>query len=138
MNTNMTDIANKEKYAPKGIPLEKILELKAKKLTQNEIAKVLGCARSNISQRLSEIEGLPEWKRSRADILALKQREILQYMTPNKLKDAQLGSLSLAFCQLYDKERIETGKSTQNVAYLNVNPELAEVRAKLKALGEEE
>lgn len=65
---------------------------------------------------IKDPQALEEFKKNRADILAEKQREIVAAMTTDKIEKASLGTLALAKCQLYDKERLERGLSTGNLS----------------------
>lgn len=102
----------------KHIPIENIIELKRKDLTDEQVAALLGCERSNITKRLAkhkdEIEGLDRFKKHRGDILAWNQKRLLGSITDDEIRKAPLGTKVLAACQLYDKERLERGLSTNN------------------------
>jgi len=103
----------------KGIPIETILEYRAQGLKTREIALLVGCNHSNIVQRLNRhsenIDALPAYKKHRADVIALKGREILSAITPDKLKDSSAYQLTGMYGILYDKERLERDLSTANV-----------------------
>ena len=119
LTENLTD---NSKYKPKDIPIESIIEYRKKGLKMSEIGKLLGCDHSNISRRLQlveqDLDNLDAFKLHRADILALNGRKLLSHITQEKLEKAPLGTLVLAACQLYDKERLERGQSTNNQAIL--------------------
>ena len=99
----------------KGITDEEILDLKLKGFTHQRIADILGCNKSNITQRLgkyrTELEGLEGFKKNRADIFALHQIRALANVTNEKLKGASLRDIVIATGVLYDKERQERGQS---------------------------
>ena len=63
----------------------------------------------------SEVE---KFKEERADMLAGKQRELLSALTINKTKDMSGRDIAVSFGILYDKERLERGQSTHNLAHL--------------------
>jgi hypothetical protein len=111
--------------APKGIPLAAIIDLIENK--GNSIAataRLLGCNKSNITTRLQQAGLTPgylkEYKDNRADIFATYQHMVLNYLTPAKLKSAGVVALNALFGTLYDKERLERGQSTENIAYLDI------------------
>ena len=108
---NLPDITS----APKGISDEEILDLKLKGFSHQRIADILGCGKSNITQRLAkyrtELEGLEGFKKNRADIFALHQIRALANVTDEKLKGASLRDIVIATGVLYDKERQERGQS---------------------------
>ena len=113
-------VTTNHRTGPKNIPIETIIEHKQQGLTTREIGKLLDCDHSNIIRRLQrvsdQIDILPQYKRHRADILALKGREILSNITQDKLKTSSAYSLSLMYGILYDKERLERDQSTGNIS----------------------
>ena len=108
----------------KNIPLEKILELRNKNLSHSQIAELLGCDTSNVTRRLAPyretINNLDRFRNHKADILAIHQQRLLSGITAAKLKSAPLGALTLSFAQLYDKERLERGQSTENISIKSI------------------
>jgi len=120
MDTNLANLPETPESAPKGIPIDKILELRRKDLSHGQIAELLGCSRSNVTQRLKDhqedLDGLDRFKKHRADIFAYKQMQMVQSLTADKLQKAPLNVLMPALGILYDKERLERGQSTNNVS----------------------
>lgn len=116
------DIINPDKpdTAPKGIPIETILELRNKNLTLEQIGKIVGCTKQTVSQRLKDYEPtfqkIEHLKKHRADILTLKQGEILNALTEDEIKKASPQVKGMLFGILYDKERLERGQSTENIS----------------------
>jgi len=98
----------------KHIPIETILDLRRKKLSCSQIACIVGCCKQNIQQRLKDsgLEHLETHKKYRADILALKSREILESIDTADIKKAGLRDRVIAYGTLYDKERLELDKAT--------------------------
>lgn len=101
------------------IPIEDILEYRAKGLTYEEIGTLLGCTKSNICQRLkpylNEIQGLDNYKKHRADVIAIKGRKILNSLTDEDIQKTPAGQRVMMYGILYDKERLERGQSTTNL-----------------------
>lgn len=97
----------------KGITDEEILDLKLKGFSHQRIADILGCSKTNITQRLGkfkdELEGLEGFKKNRADIFALHQIRALKAVTDEKLKKANVRDLTILAGTLYDKEQQERG-----------------------------
>lgn len=128
-------------YAPKGIPLESIIDLYNKGLNNTEIAKIIGCDRSNISRRIQavrdELDSLPKFKHHRADILALHQSRLLNSITPNDINKSspyqRVGMMAL----LYDKERLERGQLTEITGYMDLSKALSQVQADRQRLARE-
>ena len=97
--------------------------------TKTEIARNMGLTPQSLGNRvkrrgdilqanplISDPIALENFKKNRADILADVQRKIVEAITPEKIEKASLGTLALAKCQLYDKERLERGLSTGNLS----------------------
>ncbi len=99
----------------KNISDEEILDLRLKGFSHKRIADILGCSKTNITQRLgkykTELEGLEGFKKNRADIFALHQIRALANVSNEKLKGASLRDIVIATGVLYDKERQERGQS---------------------------
>ena len=122
---DLTNLPKKSKFAPKYIPTESILEFRSKGLTHAQIAQLLGCDRSAITQRLLKIDAdlqiLENYKKHRADIITLKGRQVLKNITPSKLQKASAYQLAGIFGLLYDKERTERNLSNQNISVQHQN-----------------
>ena len=110
---------------PKGIPIESIIEYRSKGLSTREIAALTNCTHSNIVQRLQriaeDIDTLPHYKSHRADILAINGRRILNSITDEDIKKAPAGQRVMMYGILYDKERLERGESTHNIASIHAD-----------------
>lgn len=116
---------NNEKPRKKKTPtqaVQEMIKLKTRnpKLSCQEIGDIVGRDKSNVSRALRrygfEMKGLGRYKDNRADILAGFQNRILEAIDSNKLDKASLKDIALSYGILYDKERLERGKSTENVA----------------------
>ena len=110
---------------PKGIPLYEIIDcIESKNLSITDTAKLLNVDKSNISRRLKSAGYKPKYletyKTHRADVLAAYQQIILNSINPDDLKKAGLSQKMMAFGVLYDKERLERGQSTENIAYADI------------------
>lgn len=88
-------------------------------MTYQEIADIEGVTKQAICKQIAHLipdkSALDTYKQNRADILAGKQIELLQALTPDKIKEASALQLVTQFGILTDKERLERGQSTQNV-----------------------
>lgn len=126
---------------PKFIPLEKIIGLRSKGLTHADIAKLLGCSRPAISQRLGGLEdnmnALNAYKEHKADYLAFQQQRMLDSLTADDIKKASAYQRIGMFGILYDKERVERGLLTDIVGYVDLNKALDQVIAARTKLQEE-
>jgi hypothetical protein len=109
---------------PRSTRANKIIELKETNpaLTVREIATLTNCDHSNVVRVLQRYgivaQEVNEFKDHRAEVLAGLQHRLIQSITSEDIKKAPLGSRILAAAQLYDKERLETGKSTGNLAMI--------------------
>jgi len=119
-NLDFPPIINPLKY----IPIERIIELRKKHLSCAEIAKILGCSKPNIVQRLhkisEELDLTDHYVNNRSKILAFQQRRIIQSITDADLKKAGLRDKVISTGILFDKERLEEGKSTSIVFYADL------------------
>ncbi|OPZ44105.1 MAG: hypothetical protein BWY95_02144 [Bacteroidetes bacterium ADurb.BinA104] len=109
---------------PRSARANKIIELKETNpaLTVREIATLTNCDHSNVVRVLQRYgivaKEVKEFKDHRAEVLAGLQHKLIQSITADDIKKAPLGSRILAAAQLYDKERLETGKTTGNLAMI--------------------
>ncbi len=121
MEVTLEELSPVHPTSPKYIPIESIIELRKKSLSTRQIAKILGCDHSNIVRRLNaykaELQGIEPFKRNRADIFALVQAKIINNITDNDIAKASLLQKATSVAVLYDKERLERGQSTENIAY---------------------
>jgi len=106
----------------KNITIEEIVHLiEVEGLNITQTAKRLGCDKSNISDHLRRNNITPgylqNFKQNRANYLALKQAEILKSISCEDIKKASLVQKTKALGTLYDKERMERGQSTMNIAH---------------------
>jgi len=128
---------------PKGIPLADILELQSRNpdMTQDEMATILGCDRTNISKRLAGQEqvtkSLDRYSKYEGRVIAKIRQNVataLQDFTPEDLKKYSPRDLSVTFGVLYDKGRLEAGKSTANVSLADAGLKMVD---SLQALSKE-
>lgn len=100
-----------------------ILKKQEMGLTIPEIAKAFDVGTATINRALRDYRAathaVTDFKAVRGNILADLQRKILSSITDLDIKKAPVGSRILAFCQLYDKERLENDLSTANIATLH-------------------
>lgn len=103
---------------------DKIIQTKTAhpKLTTREIAAIAETDHSYVVQVLQryniEQKRVTDYKSNRADIFAGIQDRILSSITDEDIQKTPLGSRTLAVAQLYDKERLERGQSTGNLAVI--------------------
>jgi predicted DNA-binding protein YlxM (UPF0122 family) len=104
------------------IDLSKAIQLRVENgLSYQEIADYFNVNRASVHAALKKVglTGERDTKvfiERRADILAATQQRVLEHLTEERLKKASVSELNMLFGTLYDKERLERGKSTQNHA----------------------
>lgn len=110
------------KPAPK-IDVAKALELRLKGLSYRDIAVFFNCSHSSVAERLKPyVQGddidLETFKKNRADILTMKQGQVLAALNTEDIQKASGRDKAIIFGTLYDKERLERGLTTSNQAVL--------------------
>ncbi len=120
------------------IDREKVLELRGQGLAVTDIATHQGVAPSTIWRFLDRTkpqqEALEQFKTGRADIFAQVQAKslhiqnrildsleadgVVEALTPHQ-KGGLLHSVNTVFGTVYDKERLERGQSTSNLAVMS-------------------
>lgn len=123
------------------IPIEAIIELRSKNLSYSQIGKILGCSRENVCLRLSRAgykkEDLANFKKHRGDVLAFFQSKLLNSVTDEDIKKINVYQRVISAGVLYDKERLERGKSTENVDFRQLTMTLSELQAEQARLEKE-
>ena len=89
-------------------------------LSQRELAKEVGVARNTVAKALAKVSDYKDevelFRKQRGDILDDKQRLILAAIDSKKVGEAKLRDLAVAAGILFDKNRLERGLSTNNIA----------------------
>jgi predicted transcriptional regulator len=92
-------------------------------LTQQNVADLVGVERATVSRVLAKYginqEELEEFKTNQADILLGLQHRISKSIDDETIQKAGLKDRTVALGVLYDKYRLQTNQSTQNVASLH-------------------
>jgi len=141
METLTPDVIDHVDQLPKDIPIETIIELKTKHdppLSDTQIANLLNCSKQNINQRLKDyrddIQGLPAFKKNRADILALTQSRIINSLTNKDIQKTPAVQRATMFGIFYDKERLERGQATEITANFDVAADLNTLIEQIKSV----
>lgn len=91
----------------KHIPAETIIQYANQGLTDREIAKLVGCDRSNITRRLKAANYSKDrqkmYRERLAGVLDVKAYQLIKSITPTDLKKARLSEKTLGACQFIDK-----------------------------------
>ncbi len=107
---------------PKNTPITKVLDQVRRnpQLTMEEIGKINGVSHVaivNLFKRHGiEKARVEEYKTNRADFLAGLQEKVLQSITDSDMEKASLRDKVISMGVLFDKERLERGQSTVNLA----------------------
>lgn len=105
---------------------KEIFKIKANNpnLSGKQIGEIVGCSKQNVNQMLKrhgiKQNAVTDFRKLRADILSHYQNKVLENIDKKKLDSANIQQLLTAFGILYDKERLETNKSTHNFALANL------------------
>ena len=106
-------------------------------------ARELGVTRGAVDKRKKELpEGvlafnLEDFRNKRADTFARFQQILLQYITPQKLKQASLAQIGTLFGIMYDKERLEKNLATEHIAHAHYQQLDGDQLAAIKKLAKE-
>lgn len=91
-------------------------------LSQQDIANITGLERSTISKFITKHnitkDEIDEFKKHEADLLTSLRFRLYKSITDADIEKSPMGSRILAYCQIYDKYRLETGQSTDNQSIL--------------------
>lgn len=89
-------------------------------LTYKEIGELTGASKQAVHQAIAPLLGdrkeIDAFKENRADIFAGKQKELLLALDADRLQKMSGRDLVIATGVLFDKERLERGQSTVNLA----------------------
>lgn len=125
-------------YAPKGLSVDKMIALRDKGLSFQQIADIMKCSKKNVIQRLEYVgydqEKIDHYKNNRADILVLDQLRYRSHITNAKLKKASASDLSKMVSFKYNEERTERGLSTENIAYKDYTPQVTDLDNQIREL----
>ena len=122
----------------KNIPIESIIEYRNRGLSYTEIAKLTGCSRQNVQQRLETVEynkeDIENFKKHRGDVFAFLQSKLINSIDSDAIKRMQPYQRIIGASIMYDKERLEQGKSTGNINILEVSATIEELQRQAENL----
>lgn len=128
-------------YAPKGISLPEMLNLYHRGYSYQQIADALGCNKSNVHKRLApilkEIEDAKSYRKHRGDVFSVLQSMLLKSVDEDTIKKMSGLQRITGAGILYDKERLEGDKSTENIGISAHMKNLADIQRKIKELKKE-
>lgn len=101
----------------KEVDLGRLLDMSEQNLPQKEMAEELGVSIPTLAKRMSEVREkqgiLLQYRELQSLQLTSMQARILEAITPQKINEASLRDLILAFRVLKDKEHTIEGKPTE-------------------------
>ena len=104
---------------PKKVDLsvETLLDLAERNLTQAEMSEITGVSIPTLQKRLNDLQEKQGLLLKARDLRNLRLTElqmmVLEAVTPEKIANAELRDLMLAFKVLSDRENLEIGKPTE-------------------------
>lgn len=122
----------------KELSIGSIIEYMSKGLNLGEVAKLCNCSKQNIQQRLKAVAfdktDLENFKKRRVDVFAFIQSKLLNSIDLEELKKMPVYQRVVSASILYDKERLEAGKSTSNINVVEVQGTIEELQKQAEAL----
>lgn len=122
----------------KGIPIETIIEYRKRGLSINEIAKLCGCSKQNVHERLETVgyddKDMENFRRHRAEVFSFIQSKLLNSLDLETIKDMNPYQRIISASILFDKERLETGKSTENIDVHQIYKDIKKREERLREL----
>lgn len=125
MEQNQETSPASRKRNNKPIPKEKkelIVKLSESELSHSEIANIAGCERSTVSKLLKpytlEKGALEQDKKQLGDIFLDLSMKYARSITEEDIKKTPPGQRITNMAIAYDKYRLETGQSTDNVSII--------------------
>lgn len=109
----------------KNISIDEIIYcLDVLKLNKTQTAQRLGCAKSNITQRLQtygyQTGDLDRFKTNQADLLTIRRHRIAKALTDEKIQKMSAYQLVGMDSVTLQSERLIRGESTENIAYMDI------------------
>ena len=106
---------------PAKIDVSKALKMYMAGVPQVDIAKVFGVSRQAVSNALKPFkikhpEAIQAYEQNKAELLSEKELMALEALDEEKLKKASGRDLAIIYGTLFDKNRLERGKSSQNLS----------------------
>ena len=122
----------------KDIPIQTIIEYRNQGLSCGEIAKLTGCSRQNVQQRLDSVEynkeDLANYKKHRADVFAFIQSKMLNSIDDVEIKRMPVAQRVLCTGILYDKEEKEDRKVVEFINYAETKENYERLRKERESL----
>lgn len=107
----------------------KVLELRARGLSQSEIAGAVGLSETRVKQLVQqfkpvfrELENIEKYQQVRKDLLTATELQLLKSLNdPEKLDKASLNNVAYSFSAVHSARRLEAGLSTSNASVQQIS-----------------
>lgn len=109
------DIVKTIEFSRKGIPLKDIASFQGLNPENPRVILYLKALIKSYSPKIDQ-KDVAVFKNFRGELMAAKQKEVLDALTPQKLALAEVKDLAFLFDKLFINERLEEEKSTVNIA----------------------
>lgn len=100
----------------KHIPIAKLINLKKKGLSYQQIADICKCSKQNIHARLSKFEFVEDFQSNKATEYEALQYRVIKSIDDRCIQKTPFVQRTTAIAILEDKIRLIRGQSTQNSA----------------------
>ena len=100
------------------IPISKLIKLRKQGLSYRQIGKLLGISYSTVADRLKYFDTDKKYSsfpQIRASLFQQVQEKYIETLMRKPVENSTVRDIASAIAILYDKERLETNKSTENV-----------------------
>ena len=118
----------------KDIPLTKIIELRRKNLSLQQIADICKCSKQNIWQRLQDCEEFEDFSKDTAGHYEVLQHRIIRSIDDADIKKTPMVQRFVACGILEDKKRLIRNQATERVDIGVITATIEEVRAEKERL----
>jgi hypothetical protein len=117
---------------PKGIPIERLIDWQAKKLTIREMAKLAECSETNVQKRLAslDLENLDTFNTHKAKMYDLVERQKLEKLI-NGDSTKEMADMTIAAIA-GDKGRVIRGQATEIVDHRHLVIDLSAAVQRLR------
>jgi predicted DNA-binding protein YlxM (UPF0122 family) len=133
-----------DKLTPTGfehpaMTIDQMAALRAAKYSYEQIAQAAGISKQAVWAKLNrmdnEVEDAEQFKGHESKILNVLRMRIINHLTVDDIKKMSPRDRVLAYGILYDKHRLETNQSTNNVQALNMFCQVSDDEFRSKVSG---
>ena len=132
-DADMIDIIDIDRSV-KNIPIESIIDFANREppLSYQDIADLVGCSKQNVYDRLQRVgysrDCAKHYEKNRVKVFQFLQAKLINSIDEESIQKASALQRVVAAGILYDKERLESGKSSQNISIVEITGSIAELQ----------